>query len=179
MSDVEWEITEAVASIWEVVEATTTIQWTVMSTLTPPSGAFDGEHNDLDGRSTADAHPISAITGLTAALVGLQTVGWDFLYDGVNFDLSTDEIDGVPRTVVLAAGARVGTHELPLRAATESDAGQHWSIEYFCGGDGFTVLRVPDPLGHSPQYVDLAGLKVDGVAYTKRDAQREGIAVTW
>lgn len=31
-------------------------------------GGFDGEHNDLDGRSTADAHPISAITGLQAAL---------------------------------------------------------------------------------------------------------------
>ncbi len=137
-------------------------------TMTGGGGAGGGGvtvHNDLTGRSTADAHPITAITGLQAALdaVGpFQTVGWDFLYDGVNFDLSTDEIDGVPRTVVLAAGARVGTHELPLRAATESDAGQHWSIEYFCGGDGFTVLRVPDPLGHSPQYVDLAGLKADG-----------------
>ena len=88
MSDVGWEITEAVASIWEVVEATTTIQWTVMSTLTPPSGAFDGEHNDLDGRSTADAHPISAITGLQDALDAAGTGG--SLADLTDVDVTTD-----------------------------------------------------------------------------------------
>lgn len=31
-------------------------------------GTFDGNHNDISGRSTADAHPMSAITGLVAAL---------------------------------------------------------------------------------------------------------------
>ena len=31
-------------------------------------GTFDGVHNDLDGRSAADAHPISAITGLQTTL---------------------------------------------------------------------------------------------------------------
>jgi len=38
-------------------------EWT-----SPGSGTFDGVHNDINGRSTADAHPTSAITGLDAAL---------------------------------------------------------------------------------------------------------------
>lgn len=39
-------------------------------TMTGGTGGtgFDGVHNDLDGRSTADAHPISAVSGLQAAL---------------------------------------------------------------------------------------------------------------
>jgi len=35
---------------------------------TGTGGTFDGVHNDLDGRDTEDAHPISAITGLQAAI---------------------------------------------------------------------------------------------------------------
>ena len=39
----------------------------------PPGGggAFDGDHNDLDGRSVANAHPISAITGLADSLTNI------------------------------------------------------------------------------------------------------------
>jgi len=33
-----------------------------------PGGSFDGVHNDLNGRSSTGAHPISAITNLQAAL---------------------------------------------------------------------------------------------------------------
>lgn len=48
-------------------------------------GSFDGDHNDLDGRDAADAHPMSSITGLEAALAGagggdrlavLRTASW-------------------------------------------------------------------------------------------------------
>ena len=35
-------------------------------------GSFDGGHNDLSGRDAAEAHPISAITGLQAALDGIE-----------------------------------------------------------------------------------------------------------
>lgn len=38
-------------------------------------GTFDGVHNDLDGRSTSGAHPISAITGLQAALDAMGAEG--------------------------------------------------------------------------------------------------------
>lgn len=37
-------------------------------------GGFEGVHNDLDGRSAADAHPITSITGLTAALASLSAL---------------------------------------------------------------------------------------------------------
>ena len=50
-------------------------------------GGFDGVHNDLDGRSTADAHPISAITGLTAAL---EAGGASALADLTDVDVETD-----------------------------------------------------------------------------------------
>ena len=50
-------------------------------------GGFDGVHNDLDGRSTADAHPISAITGLTAAL---EAGGASALADLTDVDVTTD-----------------------------------------------------------------------------------------
>jgi hypothetical protein len=33
--------------------------------------SFSGIHNNLAGRGAADAHPISAITGLTAALLAI------------------------------------------------------------------------------------------------------------
>ena len=51
-------------------------------------GGFDGVHNDLDGRSTADAHPISAITGLQAALDAAGTGG--SLADLTDVDVTTD-----------------------------------------------------------------------------------------
>jgi hypothetical protein len=35
---------------------------------TSGGGEFDGIHNDLEGRDTSDAHPMSSITGLAAAL---------------------------------------------------------------------------------------------------------------
>jgi hypothetical protein len=34
--------------------------------------SFSGIHNNLAGRDAADAHPISAITGLTAALAAIN-----------------------------------------------------------------------------------------------------------
>ena len=51
-------------------------------------GTFDGVHNDLDGRSTADAHPISAITGLQDALDAAGTGG--SLADLTDVDVTTD-----------------------------------------------------------------------------------------
>lgn len=162
MSDVEWEITEAVASIWEVVEATTTIQWTVMSTLTPPSGAFDGEHNDLDGRSTADAHPISAITGLTAALAAASGVTDHGALTGLGDDdhtqyqtvgqvvddTGTVALTGLPRSVLLLGDAPA----VSFRAATVDDVGRSWAVTYSPNsGDtdpaavdaGFVTVDVP------------------------------------
>ena len=66
-------------------------------------GTFDGEHNDLDGRSTADAHPISAITGLQAALDAAGGGGGDFQTVGP-FDLleGGGTLTGVPRHVAVS-----------------------------------------------------------------------------
>ncbi len=55
-------------------------------------GGFDGEHNDLDGRSTADAHPITAITGLQAALEEVAG-GASALADLTDVDTTTDPPD--------------------------------------------------------------------------------------
>ena len=52
-------------------------------------GGFDGEHNDLDGRSTADAHPITAITGLEDALDEVAG-GASALADLTDVDVETD-----------------------------------------------------------------------------------------
>lgn len=46
----------------------------IESDIQGTSANFDGVHNDIDGRSAADAHPISAITGLQTALDGKASV---------------------------------------------------------------------------------------------------------
>ena len=67
---VTWERTVTEVT-WE--SATTPgVTWsTTVSTV--PGGTFDGVHNDIDGRTAAGAHPVSAITGaarkLTASIV--------------------------------------------------------------------------------------------------------------
>ena len=45
-----------------------------LQAATQAASEFAGEHNDLDGRSADDAHPISAITGLQAALDSLLSL---------------------------------------------------------------------------------------------------------
>lgn len=132
-------------------------------TIASSGGAsFEGEHNDLDGRSTADAHPISAITGLTAALAaaggvtdhgaltGLgdddhtqyQTVGQ------VVDDTGTVALTGLPRSVLLLGDAPA----VSFRAATVDDVGRSWAVTYSPNsGDtdpaavvvGFVTVDVP------------------------------------
>ncbi len=46
----------------------------IESDIQGTSANFDGVHNDINGRSDADAHPISAITGLQSALNGKASV---------------------------------------------------------------------------------------------------------
>lgn len=168
MSDVGWEITEAVASIWEVVEATTTIQWTVMSTLTPPSGAFDGVHNDLDGRSTADAHPISAVSGLQAALDAaasgdFQTVGELSVLDGGGV------LTGPPRDVVVSGSevdvpGPVSVTMPPSPSAVESQAVWHVGYDAFDDPtlDVLTVVGVVNlmsiPKGFAARIAPVVGV---------------------
>ena len=72
-------------------------------------GGFDGVHNDLDGRSTADAHPISAITGLTAAL------------DAAGGGGAVDSVNGATGVVVLDA-ASVGAVDVALVGAPDGVA---------------------------------------------------------
>ncbi len=55
------------------------------------SGTGGGAHNDLTGRSDADAHPTSAVTGLDSALSGKQPLDQDLT------DISALAGDGFPK----------------------------------------------------------------------------------
>lgn len=64
-----------------------------MSVGTSGGSGFDGVHNDLPGRSTADAHPISAITGLQDALDNVGG-GVGSLSDLLDVDSDLDPVAG-------------------------------------------------------------------------------------
>ena len=55
---------------WTSIEDPSVVFRFVATATTDGGGSFDGVHNDLDGRSAENAHPMSAITGLAAALAG-------------------------------------------------------------------------------------------------------------
>jgi len=95
-------------------------------------GTFDGEHNDLDGRSTADAHPISAITGLQAALDAAGGGGGDFQTVGP-FDLleGGGTLTGVPRHVAVSGseGDLPGPVSVTMPSAPADPDGA-WTVSY-------------------------------------------------
>lgn len=87
-------------------------------------GGFDGVHNDLPGRSTADAHPISAITGLQDALDNVGG-GVGSLSDLLDVDSDLDPV----------AGQVLGFD------------GTEWTARTSSGGGAPLSDDVPEPLG--------------------------------
>ena len=66
-----------------------------------------GVHNDLTGRDTADAHPMSAITGLVTALAGKQDTISDLATIRSGAALGATALQAVPNTYRTAAAQDV------------------------------------------------------------------------
>jgi hypothetical protein len=112
-----WESTALIEETWESSTTPGTTFTTVYRDSESTGGSFDGVHNDLDGRDTATAHPISAITGLQDAL--------DSAGGG-----AVDSVNGETGTVTLDAA---DVDAIPNTAAgTDNDLVQR----VFLGGDG-------------------------------------------
>lgn len=119
-------------------------------------GSFDGEHNDLPGRDAADAHPISAITGLEEALANagggpFQTVGLDIISDGFPVELM-----GAARTLIVSTTSEDAQITLP--PAESGDVGQRWHV--YAPLEGVVVAGVidsvfPIPGGHVTVFVGV------------------------
>jgi hypothetical protein len=136
-------------------------------------GSFDGDHNDLDGREANDAHPQSAITGLTSALSGKAATSHTH---------SLSDITNAGGAAALNVGTTAGTvaagdhgHAQLHDAATVSGngislSGQQISLSIGTGatqvaaGDDsrFTDERVPTAAGLTTKFGTNKATLVDG-----------------
>jgi len=100
-------------------------------------GGFDGVHNDLEGRSTADAHPLTAITGLSSTLDGKED---DLGIPTVNDMMLSSKIDGSRSWITPPEG--VTDHLLLSNIGTKSHAAIDTHIDDVDNPHLVTVVQI-------------------------------------
>lgn len=109
-------------------------------------GTGTGVHNDLTGRDAADAHPITAITGLTATLAGLSssiaTNTANIAFNAAGIASNTAAI-GVNTIAIAANAAAIAAHLADL-ANPHSDTLQQ-AYDEDATVPQITINATPDP----------------------------------
>jgi len=127
--------------VWTATDFPTVTFETFIRTGTTAGGTFDGVHNDIGGRSATNTHPISAITGLQAALDAAGESGgtaaniypFDFSFAG-----NAPLVDALYET--MAAGSTVLLHG-------QTDSAENGA--YLADGSDTLLFDPSFPLTHS------------------------------